>query len=220
MSEIVGTEFKTLAEHAYENIRDGILTGALKPGQKLTRKAMAEMTGVSAIPVMEALHRLNSEGLIESRPHFGARVVRLTSDVMKDRYELREAIECHVVRILARALTPAQGEELLTMARETDDLARESPGDPRFWDSHSRFHRRLAELTRCQSLVEVLQKTSLFLILHRAHLAVMLTHGAAENHEEVVKAVMSGDPDGAERAMREHIGHYWAAVRQMPRLQG
>ncbi len=218
MREIVDAQFKTLAERAYEGIRDGILAGTLKPGQKLTRKAMAEMTGVSAIPVMEALHRLSNEGLIESRPHFGARVVRLTGAVMKDRYELREAIECHVVRILARALTPPQAEELLAMARETDEIARESRGDPRFWDSHSRFHRRLAELTECQSLVEVLQKTSLFLILQRAHLAVRLTHGAAENHEEVVKAITSGDPDAAEQAMREHIGHYWAAVRQMPRL--
>ena len=216
MGSRLDTDFKTYAQSAYESIRDAILEGTLKPGQKLSRKAMAEMTGVSTIPVMEALHRLKNEGLIESRPHFGARVVRLTNTIMKDRYELREAIECHVVRMLARMLTPAQGDELLAMARETDTLARENRADPRFWESHSRFHRRLAELTACESLVDVLQKTSLFLILQRAFLAVKLAHGAAENHEQVVKAIVSGDPDIAERAMREHIGHYWAAVRQMP----
>src|SRR5512143_4178650 len=109
----VDDAFKTSAQRAYEIITEGILTNALKPGQKLTRKAMADLTGVSTISVMEALHMLEREGLVESRPHYGSQVIRMTPTVMKDRYELREAIECHVVRILSKSITPGQIDSAL-----------------------------------------------------------------------------------------------------------
>ena len=204
--------FKTSAQRAYEIITEGILTNALRPGQKLARKAMADMTGVSTISVMEALHRLEREGLVESRPHYGSQVIRMTPAVMKDRYELREAIECHVVRILTKIVTPAQVDSLLRFGEELDSMALADHGSVEFWEKHGEFHLMLAELTGCDSLVESLRKTSLFILLQTAHMAVRLTSGPPENHAEIVNAIASSDPDFAEKVMREHIERYWSAV--------
>ncbi len=208
--------FKTSAERAYEVIAEGILTNTLMPGQKLTRKAMAEMTGVSTISVMEALHRLERDGLVESRPHYGSQVIRMTPAVMKDRYEIREAIECHVVRILSRSIKPAHVESLLRVAEEVDRMALADHTSVAFWGKHGEFHLMLAELTACESLVESLRKTSLFILLQMAHAAVRESRGPAENHAEIVKAIASGDPDFAEKVMREHVERYWTAVAQTP----
>jgi DNA-binding GntR family transcriptional regulator len=204
--------FQTSAQKAYEIITQGILTNVLTPGQKLTRKAMADLTGVSTISVMEALHILEREGLVESRPHYGSHVVRMTPAIMKDRYELREAIECHVVRILSKSIAPGQVDNLLRLGDELDRMALADHGSVDFWEKHGEFHLMLAELTGCESLVESLRKTSLFILLQTAHMAVRLTSGPPENHAEVVRAIASRDADFAEKVMREHIERYWSAV--------
>ena len=58
--------FKTAVDVAYDIIKDKILSGELKPGMKLSKRKMAEITGVSVIPVIEALNRLEADWLVES----------------------------------------------------------------------------------------------------------------------------------------------------------
>lgn len=60
--------FKTAADVAYDIIKDKILSGELKPGMKLSKRKMARLAGVSVIPVIEALNRLEADWLVESKP--------------------------------------------------------------------------------------------------------------------------------------------------------
>jgi DNA-binding GntR family transcriptional regulator len=80
----------SLGETAYDIIAGKILSGELPPGEKLSIRAMAALTGVSMIPVIEALHRLEYEGLVESFPRWGSRVVELTPQTVRDRNSLRK----------------------------------------------------------------------------------------------------------------------------------
>ena len=210
--------FKTATEKAYELIAHAILNGRLAPGAKLTRRAMASFTGVSTIAVSEALYRLDAEGLVESRPHIGARVVSLSDEVLRDRYQLREAIECHVVRVLATQMTEIQAAEAADLARAIDRYAESEQTQELFWERHYDFHLKLAAFTGCKSLVDALKKIGLFLLLQRAHLTVVLAErNRHEDHVSIVDAIISRDPDAAERTMRSHLSHFPAIVRYQSR---
>lgn len=80
-----------LADQAYFMMRDRILAGAFPPGAVLSRRRLADEFGMSFLPISEAMQRLETEGLLESRPRVGTRVRTPTPDEVKGRYVVREA---------------------------------------------------------------------------------------------------------------------------------
>ena len=112
--------FSTAAEKAYRTLREKILTGEFAQGEKLSQRKMAALAGVSIIPVIEALVRLEHDGLVEYKPQWGARVPLLTEEKVRDLFAFREAIECQVARLLAGSLTTHQKQRLQELA---DQLA-------------------------------------------------------------------------------------------------
>jgi DNA-binding GntR family transcriptional regulator len=199
--------FQTAADIAYDAICKRILKGELAAGTKLTRRKMAEITGVSVIPVIEALHRLETEGLVESMPYWGSRVISLSRETIRDRFALREAVECQVARILAKHLTREQEKQLVEIAAELDNTSRDPKVEDVYWDKHYGFHLLMGEFTGCKSLIEALHRMNLFILLQRA----LDTRRrkprkiAKDLHMQVVKGILSKDPDVAEQAMRTHI---------------
>lgn len=195
-------------ETAYDVIAAKILSGELPPGEKLSIRAMAALTGVSTIPVIEALHRLEYEGLVESFPRWGSRVVTLTPETIRDRNSLREAVECQAVRIVAETeLTKDEQNRLRFLAEELDALPRSAePGNP-FWKRHYEFHMQLVELTGCLSLEKALHNVNLFHLLQRNILAKqdIFSHIPGDLHLKIVQAILNKKPDEAEQAMRKHI---------------
>ena len=199
--------YKTSADIAYETICQNIIDGKLSPGQKLSRRDMAKLSGVSTIPVIEALHRLENEGLVESKPRWGSRVISLTDEVIQDRMILREAIECQVVRLLAKQITEEQKAQLSITAERVDTLSKSEENDELLWQEHYTFHHKMAEFTGCQSLIKALHQISLFNLLQKSEI---MTHLKGEeipddNHLQVVQAIHSSNPLIAEEAMRTHI---------------
>lgn len=205
---IKNRQFQTSAEHAYQVICDQIVSGELKPGEKLTRRAMAKLTGVSTIPVIEALHRLENEGLVVSEPHFGSRVIEMDQKTIRSRFALRIAIECQVARILAYHNSEDLISKLMYPAKQLDNTPRTEDAIQTFWDRHYRFHLQMAELTDCPSFVQELKRLNLFDILRRTIEEYQERRGTASppmHHEKLVIAISKGDPDLAEKVMREHM---------------
>jgi DNA-binding GntR family transcriptional regulator len=204
---------KTAADMAYDIICAKILNGELAPGTKLSRRKMAKLTGVSMIPVIEALHRLENEGLVESFPYFGSQVIHLTDEVIQDRGSLREAVECEVARILALHITQEQAHQLRFLAAELDQTPR-TQGEL-FWERHYRFHLTLSKMTGRPSLERALHRINLLNILERATSTQKLTGVPIPEdlHMRVVDGIMTRDADRAERIMRDHI-HFSGLIRE------
>ncbi len=194
-------------EHAYLVIRNSILENTLPHGSRITIRGMAELTGVSIIPVIQALHRLENEGLIEIFPNWGSRVITLDRETTRDRYLLREAVECQVARILAETLSAVQETNLTSMAARLDELLARDTTVEEFWELDHEFHQTLASYTECQSLKRALDRINLFRLMQKTREQVALAHISLppDLHMSVVKALLSRDPDTAERQMREHI---------------
>jgi DNA-binding GntR family transcriptional regulator len=201
-----GTGLKTTADRAYEIICNRITSGELLPGSKLSRRKMATLTGASIIPVIEALHRLEDEGLVESYPYFGSRVIELTEQIINDRGALRAAVECEVARILAMHATEEQVNRLQFLARQLDETSRVTDEDL-FWERHYEFHLSLASMTERPSLEKTLQRINLFLLLQRAVQTKKLTGVPIPDdlHMRIVRGIATKDADVSEKVMREHM---------------
>ena len=200
-------EFKTATERAYDRISADILNGTLAPGTRLSRRQMAAMTGVSVIPVTEAVRLLERDGLVESRAHYGTRVVALTEEKARDLYALREAVECQVARMLAGRATPVQLEQLRALARQVDAVRTSPETDREVWALHHQFHITMAEFSGCPSLKDALQRVNLYRLLQNAVSRRMSRWPQLppDWHMRVIDAIASGNPDQAEVMMREHV---------------
>lgn len=205
----------TAAERVYRILRKKIVMNDFVPGKRLARRKLAEMTGVSQIPVLEAMKRLEQEGLIEYRPRWGCVVAKPTADKVRDMYALREAIECQIARILAVKITPEQLETIRGLAARIDILRESGQGGEEVAELHNQFHVRLAEYSGSKSLLEPLNRVNLFWLLHKSigtsRRKVYYNPGW---HAKLVEAIASGDPDTAERMMRAHVNGAYTTLMQ------
>lgn len=102
----------TLHEHLIEELRAGVLSGALEPGTRLRQGELAATYGVSFAPIREALRALEKEGLVKSIPRRGWVVNQLLPAEVLEIYELREILEQLALREAVPNLTDDHIEEL------------------------------------------------------------------------------------------------------------
>ena len=209
----------SLAERAYLAIRNRILRGELPLGEVVSRRALAAELGISVPPVTEALQRLESEGVLESRPRAGTRVRVLTRSDVEDRCILREALESQSARLFAERATPEEKEELLRLGVHMDQLYAACETDPVDRDFlfsvntyHMGLHLRIAECARCPALRDAIEKQQVLVFNWLHDTAVERRTLAADHHARLTRALATGTAAQADAAMRHHIRHGMAEV--------
>ncbi|MEI7729811.1 MAG: GntR family transcriptional regulator [Verrucomicrobiota bacterium] len=197
--------FLTLKERVCQILRQEIIAGKTPPGTRLVRRGISKRLGVSPIPVIEALHQLEQDGLVESEPMFGHRVRVLTAESMRNDHVLREAIECQSARLCAEHAISQQLEELAGQAEVLDKLVVSDPGGQTHAEKHLDFHLNIARYTGYSALVDALAKLW-FRRLMVLNTLTAATLGVPDQwHAQLVKAIRSRDADRAEKAMRKHV---------------
>lgn len=192
---------------AYRVIRDAIISGELPKGKRLSKRGMADFCGVSTIPVIDALNRLEAEGLVESNPYTGSRVVDINDDRIGDSYILREAIETQIVRVLCYTAGIDEIWKLREMATKVDALVGKEHEHDSFDDLHFGFHTELAKATRSRSLLESLERIHFFSLLVKGEVKYRNLPEMTTNysHQDIVESIARRDVDEADRIMRNHI---------------
>lgn len=203
----------TLSERAYRAIRDKILKEELPLGAAISRRKLAAELGMSFLPVSEAIQRLESEGLVESRPRVGTRVRIPTARDLRERYIMREALETQSARLFAEKASADERLELRTMAAHLDDLMAQCADGSRDREFlfgvqtyHLSLHMRIAECGGCAALCEAIEKNQV-LIFNWLYDTAAQFRMPPHFHAELMEAVAGRDPDVAEAAMRRHVRH-------------
>jgi len=209
--------FETAADSAYETIMEKILNGELKPGEKLSKRKMAMMTGVSVIPVIEALNRLENDGIVESKAQWGSYVTIPSPERVNDIYALRIAVECQIIRILCFRITKEQEAKLRDIAGRLDGMNYSEDNERKIQELHYLFHSTMAEFTGYKTLMDSLKKVDLFNHLCRAVASRRrYSDVPGDWHMQLVDAIASRDPDDAEKRIRSHINDsYEAVIKEM-----
>jgi len=183
-----------------------ILSGELAPGAKLTEMALAQRLGVSRGPLREAFRMLEEAGLVRTEKNRGVFVRDIPIDEAIEIFDLRAAMDELVGRRLAEAITPAQLKEVRTMVDTMERLVKAE--DTRGYHLlNLQFHDRLVEMAGNRKLRDIYRKLikelSLFRRLNLADGWLMPI--SAGEHRAIVKAIASGDPEAAGRAMFDHV---------------
>ncbi len=202
-----GDAENTLSRRVFAVLRDDILAGRLKPGERLVRKALAERLGVSTIPVIEALYMLEIDGYVENRALAGCRVRSLTMQDIDDDLMLREALECQAARLCAEHATPEALDKLLKRAAQVDRFIRDDTPDPTLGSQlHWEFHIELGRLSGHPIFGAMLNKVWFQRYMSLNSLKAIRFEPIPDGwHQILVRKIKKGDPDEAERAMREHV---------------
>ena len=117
--------FLPLRDVVFNTLRQGILTGELKPGERLMEIHLADKLGVSRTPIREAIHMLELEGLVTMIPRRGAVVSQITEKGIKDVLEVRRALDVLSVELACERIT-ADELSALEKAHPTFKISRMS----------------------------------------------------------------------------------------------
>lgn len=200
------TMYVSSVDYAYSTRKNKILFGELKQGERLSKRKTAEMVGTSVIPVIGALYKLEEDGLVENVERWGSRVAVFDKSRIQDLYMLRQAIECQIVRILAKEMTEQQYEECLAIANKLDSLKYSNSELDEISAIHLSFHMKLAETAGYPSLIRELERCGLKWLLCNADKTVKELRELPEHwHKRILDAIMTRDPIEAEKVMCEHI---------------
>src|SRR4030095_13298732 len=150
----------SLASEAYEFVKHRILHGELPMGQVISRRKIAAELGMSFLPVSMALLRLESEGLLESRPRGGTRVLLSSPGDGRGHYVVREALEVQAAKLFAQMATAGERADLQKLAARVDALAVEASARLQFVVWPQKLPRRIAECTRCPALSSTIDQTN------------------------------------------------------------
>jgi DNA-binding GntR family transcriptional regulator len=185
-----------------ETLRSEILGGHLAPGATLRQEEVAERTGVSRMPVREALKRLAAEGLVDTLPSRRVRVAPLDADEISEICELRAVLEPLAIRLAVPNLTADDLRDAEHALQDADE-----DGDPAtFGARNARFHLALMGpcgrprlLAMVTSLLDLSDRYQRFALHDDQH-----NNRVREEHRRLLAGARAGDAEAAARAAEDH----------------
>ncbi|MEV5103510.1 GntR family transcriptional regulator [Streptomyces massasporeus] len=200
-------------ERVTADLRQEIIAGSLRPGDRLVERELAERFGVSRVPVREAIRALVAEGFVHFETPRRTVVRRLTPTDVKELFELREALEVYAAGLAASRATRedlAEVEELVERAA----AATEAGDAEAITDVNSRLHDRIMAMAGNSLLTEALEPVAgrlRWMTRRNEEWPQLLVE-----HRELYEAIASGDPDRARAHALTHVRtNYRSTVRHL-----
>ena len=200
------------ARAVYDVLRTEIIDGTLAPDERLSEPVLAARLGVSRTPVREALRRLEAETLVVEQPTGGVRVAPLDVADARRVYEVRARLEGLLARRAAERVAGTAGDgatapDVARLARLVELMDAVRDHDDEVLRIGAEFHavvERLADDRLCAALLRQIRgHVDRYRTLATRERVGTTAH--VDEHRAVARAVVEGDPDAAEDAMRAHI---------------
>jgi DNA-binding GntR family transcriptional regulator len=204
----------TDSDQAYRMLKDRIVTIAMRPGTPIREADLMADLNLGRTPIREALKRLEAEDLVISMPHRGTQVADISLTDLTQIFEVRAEMEGLSARLAAKRIQSGELQQLVDLAdqyqdRDHDDLSQ-------LFALDREFHMSLARASRNRFLLREIERYY-DLSLRIWHLAMDYVQASdvdVEAHLATLECIQSRDPEGAERAMRNHIQQFHASIRK------
>lgn len=204
--ELEMNEYLPLRDVVFRTLRQAILKGELKPGERLMEIQLAQKLGVSRTPVREAIRKLELEGLVLMIPRKGAEVAEITIKDLEDVLEVRGALEELALRDACDHITE---EQLQDLQQASDDFKRAlSSGDlVKCAETDMAFHDIIYSATNNRRLVQMLNNLREQMYRYRMeYMKDERTHKTLlEEHDAIRRALKKHDKVKAGNAIKMHI---------------
>ena len=209
-----------LRDVVFNTLREAILKGELKPGERLMELQLASKLGVSRTPIREAIRMLEQEGLAVTIPRKGAEVAKMTEKDMEDVLEIREALDELAAKIACNKITEEQLKRLNEIKEEFEDSTRTNEVK-RIAEADVSFHDVIYDATGNPKLVNMLNNLREQIYRYRVeylkdekNYPILI-----KEHEDIMKALSARDKEEVVKAMHVHIANQATAVKEIIREQ-
>lgn len=208
-----------LRDVVFNTLRQAILTGELKPGERLMEIHLANRLGVSRTPIREAIRKLELEGLVTMIPRKGAEVAQITEKSMNDVLEVRRALDALCAELACDRITE---EELAALkdacvgfeqAVKTGDVKKIAQADVA-------LHDIIVQATGNQRLIQLVNNLAEQMYRYRfEYIKDTSQHeNLAEEHRIIYESILRKDKETASQAARIHIDNQEKAIIRQIRL--
>lgn len=206
MAKVNLNDYKPLREVIFNTLREAIIVGELKPGERLMEVQLAEKMGVSRTPVREAIRKLELEGLVEMLPRKGAHVADLSAKDIMDVLEVRSTLDGLASMLSASRITEEELRELKNVQSqfvnyvEKGSLQGSIKKDVEFHDIIYRSSRNDKLIQIANNLREQIQR---FRVIYLKDYSS--TRELVKEHSEILEFISARDPEGARKSAQKHI---------------
>lgn len=197
---------RSLGLQVYENLKEAIIKGDLRPGQRVVESRLAMAFGISRTPVREAIHKLEREGLIRRNRRGGFFVPGLTREDIEETFGIRSVLESYAVKLAAAR---HRGSDLRQLEAKIRDYQRclDQGRLEALPAINTQFHDLLYGLSGSPRLVELIH--GLGDLIHRFRRVLLESPEMArisnDDHRLMLDSIRRRDADGVEKLVREHI---------------
>lgn len=214
--------FLPLRDVVFNTLRKAILSGQLKPGERLMEVHLANKLGVSRTPIREAIRKLELDGLVVMIPRKGAEVAKITEKSLKDVLEVRRALDALIAELACERITDEELEALQAAGEEFKKVTENKSDRPSDRESDTTqiakadvlFHDIIMEATgnaRLKSLVNNLAEQMyryrfVYLMDQNIHPALV------KEHQDIYDAIVKKDVKAAVDAAIKHIDNQEKAI--------
>ena len=200
----LASSYKTKSEYIYEELRREIINRKLKPGEKIVMSALAEKIGCSVIPIREAVRKLESDGLVQMKPHVGAIVTQHNFAAILEIFKVRTELECIAMRWAAPFLKEGEIEALEKInARMQAALENQQYG--KLSTLNKDFHFKIYKACNSPALINLIEEW-----WNKAHvtsyysLAPERAIESIKEHESIIEAIKKKDSGSMGAMLRKH----------------
>jgi DNA-binding GntR family transcriptional regulator len=200
---------------ALAHVRETIINGELKPGERIVESQLAEQMQISRFPIREALRCLEKEGLVENIPFKGTYVSKFTEQDMEEVFSLRGAIEALALQLLINRIDDEKLATLATIIKDMEISARD--GDASRVVTHDlQFHRTICEMTGHRKLLffwETLEH-HIYMFLTIEKKVYYPPERYVTTHYPILEALKKKDSELATARLRIHLEDAMAQIRK------
>jgi DNA-binding GntR family transcriptional regulator len=190
-------------------IINAIVSGQLKPGERIVEQHIAEQMQISRAPVREAIRELAAQDIIRFLPRKGAYVAPLDIQSVKEGYSLRSCLEGLAANLATDNLTQADLEQLQLLNKKMEEAVVKNDAAS-FVECDLGFHDLICQRSGHSKLIKMIQgvrlQTRLYMVMSKWSLVAHSQLNRERNaHQPIIEAFIQKNNEEAERQMREHI---------------
>ena len=211
-------EYLPLRDVVFNTLRQAILRGEFKPGERLMEIQLANKLGVSRTPIREAIRKLELEGLVIMIPRKGAEVADITEKSLRDVLEVRKALEELAVKLACERITEEEIQELKDAADAFQKILSEKD-ITKIAEADEAFHDVIFKSTGNDRLIQLLN--SLREQMYRYRLEYLKREEyhpqLLEEHQQIIDRITRKDQSEAAELIDRHIGNQVDVMLEMIR---
>jgi DNA-binding GntR family transcriptional regulator len=191
------------SDKVYEFLKEKILSGAYKPGDRIIIRKISQELGMSDIPVREAIKQLTSDGMLEIKSHSSARIAPLNIESLEEIFRIRVELETLATRLAAKAASMDELVSLDRCLRNMEESVKNS--DIASYTIYNReFHQLLYQASHSPVLIDMIDN----LFMRSENSKMVFYHdperlrASYEEHRTIVQALRDNDEEKAAQVIR------------------